>query len=355
MKLRSLIRAHDWVSAGVEFWWRLSTPEAGCAPGQMSPAPAHLEGVRIEWPSRYNWPIAGQWVDQVKDGLRHFVPVVDTDIPQPYDGIVVFDATAPGRRVRVTLDYWDYADRINEQSARESAVYFKMQCLTDGYGTPRIVPGQYVASKATIYRMLSHARHRRRRRARFDVYGRFGTRFNGELRRHAVGLLQDARSLRFHGGLNLVLWSRSLREAAAAKVCLDLPGNGDFCFRLVDYLAIGACVVAPRHRTTFVPPLEDRKHIVYCAADGSDLVELCTHYAGDEQARRAIEANAAEYFDRVLHKQRLGAYYLSAMLPALGRWQPSALREPDVAAGERRARLEPSEPGVPEPRREVTR
>jgi hypothetical protein len=107
-----------------------------------------------------------------------------------------------------------------------------------------------------------------------------------------------------------VLFSQSLREAAHARVCVDLPGNGPFCHRLVDYLAIGACVVGPRHATNLHAELVDREHIVYCRDDLSDLVELCAHYVENDRAREEIGANAAGFFDEHLHPRQLAAYYL---------------------------------------------
>jgi hypothetical protein len=151
---------------------------------------------------------------------------------------------------------------------------------------------------------------------RFDVYGRFGAQFATETRRKAVGLLEKQTSFRYEGGLKTVRYSRFLKEAALSEVCIDLPGNGDFCFRLIDYLAVGACVIALRHRTTLPAPLLDREHIVYTKDDLSDLVDLCRYYLDHPQERKRIRAAGRSYFDRYLHREQLARYYLHEALRA---------------------------------------
>src|SRR2546422_6483286 len=109
---------------------------------------------------------------------------------------------------------------------------------------------------------------------RLDVYGRFRLDYATQLRRDAIRHLTESADLRYVGGGGVVRYSRFLREVADAKICINLPGDGDLCFRLIDYLAVGACVICPRLRTRLHVPLVDREHIVYTADDLSDLVPL---------------------------------------------------------------------------------
>ncbi len=104
---------------------------------------------------------------------------------------------------------------------------------------------------------------------------------------------------------------------ARTKIGIDLPGNGDFCFRLIDYLSIGVCVIGPKPRTEFPVPLVDGEHIVYCKPDLSDLVPLCRRYLADDRERTRIARNARDYFDRYLHRDQLARYYLHRFFEAV--------------------------------------
>src|SRR5438093_1022105 len=132
-------------------------------------------------------------------------------------------------------------------------------------------------------------------------------------------ILIDSADLRYVGGGGVVRYSRFLREVADAKICINLPGNGDLCFRLIDYLAVGACVIGPRLRTQLHVPLVDREHIVYTADDLSDLVPLCRRYLQDDAERERMRLATQALFDQFLCRHQLAAYYL---YQCQGRLQP---------------------------------
>jgi len=157
------------------------------------------------------------------------------------------------------------------------------------------------------------------RRPRLDVYGRFRLDYATQLRRDAIRHLTDSADLRYVGGGGVVRYSRFLREVADAKICINLPGNGDLCFRLIDYLAVGACVIGPRLRTQLHVPLVDREHIVYTADDLSDLVPLCRRYLQDDAERERMRLATQALFDQFLCRHQLAAYYL---YQCQGRLQP---------------------------------
>jgi hypothetical protein len=77
-----------------------------------------------------------------------------------------------------------------------------------------------------------------------------------------------------------------MREVAQARVCIDLPGNGPLCFRLIDYLTVGSCVVAPRPAARLHAPLSYGVIVVYCADDLSSLVEICALYPRTTRSAR---------------------------------------------------------------------
>ncbi len=247
--------------------------------------------------------------------MSRLVRVERRPIAQPYKGIVVAELHYKGRPYTVAIDYSDYLDNIDSNCARQAAIYFKMQYRRDGYNCDRVIPGGYVNRSPRYLKYLSWIRSvQAKKAASFDVYGRFSLDFAGVVRERAVNLLQKQAHFRYEGSLRTVRYLQSLEEAAVSRVCIDLPGNGDFCFRLIDYLGIGACVVAAPHRTTLHVPLEDRTHIIYAKEDLSDLVSLCKYYLEHDVEREAIMRNSRMFFDRYLHPQQLAGYYLSKCL-----------------------------------------
>jgi hypothetical protein len=279
--------------------------------------PEELKEVSIRWPSAYQWPTARLWVDTLFYGLKKRVPFETVQLPQPFRGTVMFQLVRRGRVADIALDYSDYPE-INEESARQAAVYFKMQHLREGYRRENVLPGGYVCDSRKIYLHLARLRRLRdKREFEFDVYGRFSTEFARDTRRRAVGILSEQKAFGFEGGLKKVGYLEFLKETARARVCIDLPGEGDFCFRLINYLAIGACVVGPRHRTILNVPLVDGVHIAHTKDDLSDLVEVCRFYVENEEAREEMCRASRRFFERHLHMDNLTAYYLRSCLDRL--------------------------------------
>jgi glycosyltransferase involved in cell wall biosynthesis len=188
---------------------------------------------------------------------------------------------------------------------------FKMQYRVGGYGHGHVVPGGYVPGRPYLPRYLGGLRHLRDTgRARFDVYGRFGLSYAPEIRRRAVTLLSDQDRFGYEGSLTLQPYSAYLREAALSRVCIDLPGNGDMCHRLIDYLAVGCCIVRPAARTMLTEPLADGVHVRYVREDLSDLVDACEALVRDPGAAARMGAAARAYYDRHLRVDALAGYYL---------------------------------------------
>jgi len=229
----------------------------------------------------------------------------------------LFEICSPTKTLSIALDYHDLP-AVNAECLEQVALYFKMQHRRSGYDDPKILPGGYIGSRESLYRYYCRLRALRQCGLKSDVYGRFGMRFSAEIRRRAIDILQHQTQFKFTGGTSLALYMQSLREAAQSRVCIDMPGNGSFCHRLVDYLAIGCCVVAPRHSSIMYPELRDREHIVYCRDDLADLAELCAYYVENDEARETVSANAARFFDENLHPKQLAGYYLRMFHERLG-------------------------------------
>jgi hypothetical protein len=277
---------------------------------------AERERVVIDWPSRYDWPWAGIIVGTLRNALRRRVRVRKASTPQTWKHVVMLECRIGGRAASVAIDYNDLPD-IDAAALERAELYFKLEHARGGYADPKIVPGGYTTTGIDYYRYYLPYRARYNHDRRIDVVGRFGYRFNGEQRRKAVAMLSAATDLHYVGNAGKVRYSAFLREAAAAKMCIDLPGNGSFTHRIAEFLGIGTCMVSVRHATVLHQPLEAGVHYVEVAPDLEDLVERCRYYAAHDAEREAIAAAARDYFDRYLHCDQLAGYYLRTILDRL--------------------------------------
>ena len=251
-------------------------------------------------------------------GFRQHVKVeIVDDILQEYKGTVIFQIVIGEVARTVAIGYSDYLP-IDENCERNCDLYFKMQFDQNGYSSEKVVPGGYVPDGKRLYFHLNKLRRLRNRRDyTFDVNGRFGLSYAREIREKAVKILSTQDKFTFQGGMTMVSYLEFLKEIARSKICIDMPGLGPFCFRLINYMAIGSCVIAYPHKAILHSPLIDRKHIVYCKEDFSDLNELCEYYLEHNDEREEIAKNARTFFDLNLHKDNLVKYYLRTCLDRL--------------------------------------
>jgi hypothetical protein len=273
------------------------------------------EQVRIRWPVTINpgRPNLANCANRIKTGIAAHVPIEHAEIPQPVGGVVLFQLLDGDVPRHVVIDTDDQL--LLNDSAEEADVYFKMQYLRGGYGSPHIRPGGYVCPKAALYRYRRNWRQLRWRAAQSqDVYGRFATRpETQDVRADAISLLQAQDRFGFQGGATPVWWGEYIDEMCQARVCLDLPGRGEFCYRLVEYLAVGACVIGPELSTEMPVPLEPGVHLVRVPRTLDGLVDECERLLHDVTLRRDISQAAEDYFDRYLALEQLGAYYVDTL------------------------------------------
>ena len=255
----------------------------------------------------------------LRRALARRVRLTLADIAQPVSSVVVIELVDGEEVHRIAVDIHDLSSFRDEALVRSCLVYFKMQHRRGGYGLPNVVPGGYGSDKGTIYWYLPYLRALRDRRIfSTDVYGRFGLKFEAQIRRKTLETLQQQRRFAFEGGVPAVSRPTFLKEIARARVCIDLPGQGGaLCYRTVSCLAIGTCVVAYPHRNELHMPLVDRVHIAFTREDQSDLLDLCEHYVRNEDAREAMALEARRFFDRYLHTDSLATYYLYTILERL--------------------------------------
>jgi len=266
--------------------------------------------------------------DQILAGMRaNGVRVEPREIAQhpssPFHVLLAeIDDGHDTHTIAFDLDDWP---EVVEPIAERALLYFKQQYATRGYPQASVVPGGYHLANNIAYRYLPLLRAiRSRRRFRYDVYGRFGLRYGGvEIRRQAFELLSarqdflyEGSLFRYPGGPDDYPYRRYLFEIPRAKVCVDMPGKGDLCTRLIDYLAVGACVVGPPPAVRLPIRLVDGVHLVHCAPDLSDLGDICAELVRDDKERERIARNGRDFFDRYLHRRQLVAYYIAEVTHA---------------------------------------
>ncbi len=94
------------------------------------------------------------------------------------------------------------------------------------------------------------------------------------------------------------------------------------CHRLVEYLAIGCCVVRPAPKTRLHVPLADGINTKYGRDDPSDLVGTCANLSSDPTKSARIGIAAREYYDRFLRTDQLAGYYVDRCASILS-WRDS--------------------------------
>ena len=210
------------------------------------------------------------------------------DIPQPLGGVVrpnCWTAAALIRSPSTSTTFLPSATRSSLRTASSTSsaqCQRRWLCLPSGRaGRPSEIRERSTGTCGTCGDL------RDRQDFACDVYGRFGLRFNAELRRQAVGTLPQRR-FDFRGGFDPVPRATFLKEMARSRGCIDLPGQADaISLRLISCLAIGACIVGPRPKNELPAPLIDRVHVAWTRDDQSDLVDLCEYYIENSGARRA--------------------------------------------------------------------
>ena len=274
--------------------------------------------VAITWPSRYQWPRGAPLVETLKDGLARLGVLRVKSTPQRHNGGVMLACALDRHAHAVFLDCSDYPMFINDAALAESDLYIKCQFRKEGYEDDRIIPGGYPPTNRDYYKYYLPFRSKYASDRRIGVLGRFGYRFQGEIRQRAVEILAATADIDFVGSGGKVRYSHFLREAASARLCLHLPGNGPFTHRVAEFLGLGTCMVSVRYTTALHVPLEAGVHYVAIEDDLSDLVDKCRHYLRNDEERERIAKAGQDFFDRYLHCDQLASYYVRSILDRLG-------------------------------------
>ena len=293
----------------VELAWRAFPSPTAVAEPTWALDRDLLRQVTVRWPAKIASNCRAMIGNQVLDAMGQHVRTEIADLAQPYDRVITFEFAIGKRTHRVMVETSDYPE-LNEAAYADAALHFKMEYRKSGYeDRDRLIPGGYVPNDPAIYTYLPRLRELRDNATpRYEVAGRYG--LSMEKRRRPLEILRSSTRFEFYGGEGKVRYSRYLRETALARVCIDLPSMSSITFRMIDYLAIGTCIVGPPHTNQMQAPFENGVHVAYCQPDYSDLEDVCLYYLEHENERRTLIANSRAFFDRYLHRDQLGPYYL---------------------------------------------
>lgn len=283
-----------------------------------------LAAVTVRWPTTYLSGSAGlqpegesrmaRRLESLRAAMATMTRTELRDIPQPYASVVLIEAVADGELYEVAIDQSPYL-HVDEACAERCLLYFKRHFRDEGYPQENVVPGGFAPlDHKTLHRHLHHLR--RRKRLPHDVYSRFSLKFSPQVRGPVLDLLSAQDRFEFEGGTRMTMYTEYLRDIASSRVCIDVPGEGPLSYRLVEYMAVGACIVAYPHYARLHVPLVDREHLVYTKEDLSDLVDLCAFYVENPDERMRLVENSRDFFDRYLHRDQLAAYHLHTLLGA---------------------------------------
>ncbi len=276
--------------------------------------PGVRESITIGWPHLGAKP--GVFTATLQQAFRQTFRVEEIDAPISDRAIARFEVRHSGGVIPVVLDFRDKDDLV-EEHVPSSAVYLKMQFRQEGYAERKVMPAGYVTGLDLVIPALGDLRARRDRASeKFDVYGRFGMHSAESIRRSAVQALSNQADFQYEGGVEIVRFGQYLLEMAESRICLDLPGQGVFCYRLVDYLSVGSCIVSVRHTNRMHVPFTDGHDIAYVDRDLSNLLEATRYYLARPDERRKLVRNSRDFFDKYLHPVQLVRYYVKSALEA---------------------------------------
>lgn len=276
------------------------------------PMRAPSPDISIAWPRAYSWGPFAIWLDYLRTGLSDRVVIAPQEqLQAPIRDCEIIEINHKDKIYPVIIDCGDTSE-IDPCLPSSAFLYFKMQYSRSGYPWDNVLPGGYTPAGGNGLFNILPALRRIRDARKFDheVHGRFGAAFGFDRRKPYLEALSSDPRFKFTGGFAMLRPSAYLTEVARARVLIDLPGQGDFCFRLIDYMAIGSCIVAARHGNLLPVDLVDGRDIMF-VDDARQAAETCVQLLADPDRVEELASNARAYFDNHLTRATLADYYLT--------------------------------------------
>ena len=88
---------------------------------------------------------------------------------------------------------------------------------------------------------------------------------------------------------------RYLEELARCNIVINFPGVGWDCQRYWEAPSVGAAMVSPSTPLIIPNDFEDETHIVRCADDGSDIIDVCQRLLDEPERRQRIAQAGQEW------------------------------------------------------------
>jgi hypothetical protein len=116
-----------------------------------------------------------------------------------------------------------------------------------------------------------------------------------EIRTRALQLLEDRYDCRMNGTVRNQVFSKYkrkgvfyLQELSQCRIVLNFRGGGWDTMRYWEAPAVGAFMITQKPRIRIPNNFVDRRDVIYCRDDLSDLIELCDYYLKNEVERESI-------------------------------------------------------------------
>lgn len=287
--------------------------------GARALAAPNPEPFTLIWPRIYSCASFAVWFDALRAGLAERAQIESAgSLAAPARNCEILHARYEGETYPIVIDCGDSSD-IDEALADRALVFFKMQFRRRGYGRPNVTPGGYGPQMgARLGAVLPALRAMRDRRAfAHQALARFDAASGSDRRRLFLDALAADGRFALTGEGKTRRPRALLAQAARARVVIHPPGEGDFSCRFVDYLAVGACVVAARHGTRLPVDLVDGREVLFVDKP-EEAADACAELLADPDRIEAMASAARAYYDRHLTPGALAAYYaaeIRARLP----------------------------------------
>lgn len=127
----------------------------------------------------------------------------------------------------------------------------------------------------------------------------------GNIRTKALKLLEDKFDCEDNGtkrNQKFSKYSRKgdfyLKELKRCKIVLNFRGGGWDTMRYWEVPAVGSLMITQKPQIKIPNDFEDKKHVIHCKDDLSDLVELCQFYLDNAEEREKIALAGKKHLEK---------------------------------------------------------